>query len=95
MTTTETEECIHENAEDGDETCKQCGAHIETFYVLTAAHVTFTKWAIVAESLDQAKAFYAEDGNEAGEYVGYIDADWDNGPEPDWSEPDNSYVEGH
>jgi hypothetical protein len=64
---------------------------VATFYVLRPAHVTFYKDAVEADSLEEAKAKYADEG---GEYVGYIDADWADGPDDDWSDPENSYVEG-
>lgn len=66
---------------------------LKTFYVQTPSHVTFYKYAIKAESLDEAKARYAESGSDAGTYVGYVDGDWDDGPEDEWSEDD--WVEGH
>ncbi len=64
------------------------------FTVMVPAHVTYYKYVIEADTLEQAQAKYAEEGSEAGEYLGYIDGDWDTDTEPEWSE-DDQYVEGH
>ena len=67
-----------------------------TFYVLSPAHVTFYKYAVEASTLDEARAKFDEAGSDHDdvEYAGYVDGDWEGGPENDWSDPDNSYVEG-
>lgn len=69
---------------------------MNTYHVLSPAHVTFYKYAVQAESLEDAKAIFETDGDAADEveYLGFIDGDWSDGPEPDWSDPDNSYTEG-
>lgn len=66
---------------------------LNTFYVLSPNHVTFHKFAVQAETLEEAQRIWNEHGSDGAEYVGYIDADWEDGPSDEWDES-NSYVEG-